>query len=103
MGGVLPLAAAAYQRGLADLGARIGRLYAANTVGAVLGSLIAGFVLAPLAGPAWAAVWVAVLAVLTGVLVLFLEGGTRRRVCMRPPPWSRRSCCWCSAIPGARS
>ncbi len=78
MGGVLPLAAAAYQRGLADLGTRIGRLYAANTIGAVLGALIAGFLLAPLAGPAWAAVWVALAAVGTGALVVFTVDGVRR-------------------------
>jgi predicted membrane-bound spermidine synthase/tetratricopeptide (TPR) repeat protein len=74
MGGVFPLAAAVFQRGLGDLGARVGRLYAVNTVGAVLGSLLAGFVLAPLAGPSWSAVVVAVGGVASGVAVLWLAG-----------------------------
>ncbi len=76
MGGVFPLAAAVFQRGLGDLGARIGRLYAVNTVGAVLGALLAGFVLAPLAGPAWSAVVVAALALVSGAIVLRLAGET---------------------------
>lgn len=77
MGGVFPLAAAVFQRGLGDLGSRIGRLYAVNTVGAVLGSLLAGFVLAPLAGPAWSAVVVAAGGVVAGAVVLWLAGERR--------------------------
>ncbi len=78
MGGVFPLASAVYQRGLGDLGARIGRLYAVNTVGAVLGSLLAGFVLSPLVGPTWSAAIVAIAAVIGGAVVLWLatlDGG----------------------------
>jgi spermidine synthase len=70
MGGVFPLAAAAYQRGLGDLGARIGRLYAVNTIGAVLGSLGAGFVLVPLMGAPWTAAVVAGTSLLAGAVVL---------------------------------
>jgi len=70
MGGVFPLASACYQRGLGDLGARIGRLYAVNTIGAVLGSLLAGFVLSPLVGPSWSAVVVAVAGLVAGAIVL---------------------------------
>lgn len=55
MGGCFPVATALYQRGLADLGARVGRLYAVNTAGCVLGSLVAGFVLQPAFGPSRAA------------------------------------------------
>ncbi len=79
MGGVFPLAAAVFQRGLGDLGARIGRLYAVNTIGAVMGSLLAGFVLAPLAGPAWSAVVVAVAGLVAGAIVLWIahEGRVR--------------------------
>ncbi len=74
MGGTFPFAAAAYRRGLDDLGARIGRLYAVNTVGAVLGSLLAGFVLAPLAGPTWGAAVVSIAAIAAGAGVLALSG-----------------------------
>ncbi|MCE9638482.1 MAG: fused MFS/spermidine synthase, partial [Planctomycetes bacterium] len=70
MGGAFPVATALYQRGLGDLGSRIGRLYAVNTVGCVLGSLLAGFVLQPLVGPAISAAIVAGLATVAGVVVL---------------------------------
>jgi spermidine synthase len=74
MGGIFPVAAAAYRRDLGDLGARIGRLYAVNTVGAVAGSLVAGFVLAPLAGLTWGAAWVAILSVVAGAAVVVAGG-----------------------------
>jgi spermidine synthase len=75
MGGCFPLAAAAYRRGLGDLGARMGRLYAVNTVGAVAGSLVAGFVVAPLAGLTWGAALVAMLSIAAGFAVLLVGGG----------------------------
>jgi len=49
MGGTFPLAARSYAR-QASLGSSLGRLYAFNTVGAILGSFLAGFVLIPLLG-----------------------------------------------------
>lgn len=79
MGGVFPLAAAAYRRGLGDLGARIGRLYAVNTVGAVTGSLLAGFVLAPLAGLTWGAAWVSFLSIGAAVAVVAAGSGRNPR------------------------
>jgi predicted membrane-bound spermidine synthase/tetratricopeptide (TPR) repeat protein len=79
MGGVFPLAAAAYRRELGDLGARIGRLYAVNTVGAVTGSLVAGFVLAPLAGLTWGAAWVAFLSIAAGAAVVVAGGDLSSR------------------------
>lgn len=77
MGGVFPVAAAVYQRGLGDLGARVGRLYAVNTVGCVAGSLVAGFVLQPLVGPAWAGAVVAALSLVAGVAALAVGGAKR--------------------------
>lgn len=49
LGGSLPAAAAA----LRDPAAQLGRLYAANTLGAVAGTLLAGFLLLPSFGLAW--------------------------------------------------
>jgi len=74
MGGAFPFAAAAYRRGLGDLGARVGRLYAVNTVGAVLGSLVAGFVLAPLVGLTWGAAIVAATSIVAAFAVSALGG-----------------------------
>jgi predicted membrane-bound spermidine synthase/tetratricopeptide (TPR) repeat protein len=79
MGGVFPLAAAAYRRGLGDLGARVGRLYAVNTVGCVMGSLVAGFVLAPTVGLTWGAAIVAMTSVAAAFVVTAIGGRETRR------------------------
>jgi spermidine synthase len=50
LGATLPLATEFCVRGLARLGGAVGRVYAVNTVGCILGSLGAGFVLIPLIG-----------------------------------------------------
>jgi spermidine synthase len=50
LGATLPLATAICARGLATLGYTVGRVYAVNTLGAILGSLAAGFVLIPAIG-----------------------------------------------------
>lgn len=50
LGASFPLAARAYVGGVATLGTRLGRLYGANTIGGVLGSFAAGFVLIPWLG-----------------------------------------------------
>src|SRR4030095_3215812 len=47
MGFAFPLANALIQRAEQSVGRRAGMLYLANTVGAVAGSLVAGFVLLP--------------------------------------------------------
>jgi spermidine synthase/tetratricopeptide (TPR) repeat protein/MFS family permease len=50
MGGVFPAVSRITARGLESVGHSVGWVYALNTVGAVLGSLVAGLVLIPLAG-----------------------------------------------------
>ena len=50
LGATFPLATALCARGLAGLGHTIGRVYAVNTLGAILGSLAAAFVLIPRLG-----------------------------------------------------
>jgi len=50
LGASLPLAIDVYVRGLGTLGHRVGRIYAVNTLGSILGSLGVGFVLIPLIG-----------------------------------------------------
>ncbi|MCK6481876.1 MAG: fused MFS/spermidine synthase, partial [Planctomycetes bacterium] len=70
MGGVFPAAVRAAAGGLGDLGARVGRIYAANTLGAVLGSLAAGFAGVPLLGTGWSAAAAALLSLLAGAATL---------------------------------
>lgn len=50
LGALFPLAVRACEPALARVGRTVGDLYAANTVGAILGALLAGFVLIPLLG-----------------------------------------------------
>lgn len=50
LGATFPLVVKIYTRSVADVGRAIGRAYAVNTVGAVLGSFCAGFALIPLLG-----------------------------------------------------
>ncbi|NKB69614.1 MAG: tetratricopeptide repeat protein [Candidatus Latescibacteria bacterium] len=50
MGGIFPLVAKLYTRDFARVGQSVGDAYAANTIGAVLGSFIAGFLLIPAIG-----------------------------------------------------
>ncbi|HEU4394229.1 MAG TPA: fused MFS/spermidine synthase, partial [Planctomycetota bacterium] len=70
LGGVFPAASRAVAGGLGDLGARLGRLYAANTIGAVAGALAAGFVGVPLLGARGTAAAAAAIAVAAGVALL---------------------------------
>ena len=50
LGSVFPIAVKQYSRSMASFGRRMGNLYAGNTVGAVLGSVMAGFLLIPSLG-----------------------------------------------------
>jgi spermidine synthase len=50
MGGTMPVLAHAYVAGAASVGASISLLYAANTAGAVMGTLVAGFWAIPVVG-----------------------------------------------------
>src|SRR5262245_15265074 len=50
MGATFPIASQLYSSKFTFLGRSIGNIYSVNTVGAILGSLIAGFVLMPLIG-----------------------------------------------------
>ena len=50
MGMSFPLAVQVHTRGADDVGEGVGRMYALNLIGAMLGSIMTGFVLLPLAG-----------------------------------------------------
>jgi spermidine synthase len=50
LGAVFPVAVRAAAPSMAEVGRRVGGLYAANTVGAILGSALAGFALVPALG-----------------------------------------------------
>jgi spermidine synthase len=98
MGGVFTVAVRAAAGGLGDLGDRVGRIYAANTVGAVLGSLAAGFLGVPAIGARGTAAAVACVSVLAGFATLAAsarcEGPAAR-------PAARRACGLAAAAAGA--
>ena len=50
IGATFPCAVAVVARNRADIGRQVGRLYGANTLGAIVGSIVAGFVLMPMLG-----------------------------------------------------
>ncbi len=50
MGGAFPLVARIYADAMGKLGRQVGTLYSSNTLGAILGSFSAGFILIPLVG-----------------------------------------------------
>jgi spermidine synthase len=78
LGATFPVALRVYTTSVARVGSRSGDIYAANTLGAVLGSLVAGFVLIPRLG---ASVTLALLA-----LLFFGVGAALLRVSRRVAP-----------------
>jgi len=85
MGMAFPMLASACLRGDAPLGARIGRLYAANTAGCVLGASAAGFVLLPLLGTAASMLVIVVLSLLTGFAAAWSALAPRARLVLGAP------------------
>lgn len=75
-GMAFPLAVQIFVRKIKTLGSRVGELYFANTLGAIGGSLLAGFLLIPLVGIQKALLIIASLSVLIGIVAI-LKGGPR--------------------------
>lgn len=73
MGMTLPVLTAYAVGSLPEAGQRIGRLYAANTLGAVLGTLVTGFVLIELLGLSRAAGVGVAISLSAGILALLLD------------------------------
>jgi len=72
MGLAFPVASAIYARAGRGYGATVGYVYAANTAGAILGSLLAGFFFLPLLGQAESIAFVALLNLVLGGVLLWL-------------------------------
>jgi spermidine synthase len=78
MGGVFPVVTRLFTRDFAALGRSLGDLYGANTIGCVIGSLAAGFVLLQLVGAQQAIALVAVVNGALGIACLLLSAEPRR-------------------------
>ncbi len=76
-GALFPAAAAAYARDGQQLARKIGRLYAGNSVGSILGALVAGFVLLELVGAHRAGVLVVLVQFMLGIYVVARRRGRK--------------------------
>jgi spermidine synthase len=75
MGGTFPVVAKLYAGNTKGIGANIGKIYAFNTIGAILGSFLAGFVAVPLLGQQSTILVAVTLNVLAALaLVVFIRG-----------------------------
>jgi len=75
MGMTVPVAARIYTRSVSGVGGALGRVYAVNTIGGVLGSLVAGFLLIPLIGLHNGIMLVAGVNVAIGAVLVLWEPG----------------------------
>lgn len=73
MGAAFPIAVKAYAESWKAAGKRVGEVYALNTIGCVVGSFAAGFVMVPLLGLRDSFLLIVATQLLLGVLVIFLS------------------------------
>ncbi|MBI5252544.1 MAG: fused MFS/spermidine synthase [Desulfomonile tiedjei] len=74
-GMILPVAGCCYTPNLDTAGSLVGRLYGFNTVGCIMGSLFAGFLLIPTIGSTKTVILLAALNLVLGLVLLRLEPG----------------------------
>lgn len=80
MGATFPLAVQCYHRDIKGLGRQVGEVYAANTLGSIIGSFIAGFILLPVFGIRLSIALIVLVNLGIGVvLVLFHPDSARKR------------------------
>jgi spermidine synthase len=79
-GVVFPVALSLVIRDPHAIGASVGRLYAANTAGAIAGAVVAGFILVPLVGVSGSLVVAASACAMLGLWLLFGDRSIGRRV-----------------------
>ncbi|MCU0222948.1 MAG: fused MFS/spermidine synthase [Acidobacteria bacterium] len=86
MGATLPVLVAAVTQGWDDLARRVGLLYGINTLGAVLGTLGATFLLFPAVGVFWTNVIGAVMDAAAGLIALLVLAPRLERAAAEPAP-----------------
>jgi spermidine synthase len=79
MGMTFPLISKLYIKGLQAVGTGIGTLYSVNTVGCIVGSFAAGFIIIPLLGITKAVVLIAMINVTIGVVAVMIDPLTGQR------------------------
>jgi spermidine synthase len=73
-GMIFPTASVCYAKDASGTGSSVGWLYSANTIGSILGALLAGFWLIPMWGSTNAVILLSLINVGLGLLLLLLEG-----------------------------
>ena len=79
MGASFPLVTRIYTLNLNKLGRSIGNVYSINTVGAIFGSFVAGFILIPLIGIQKSVVLIASVNTIVGCILIVLNPQTKRQ------------------------
>ena len=79
MGTTVPLVVRFYARGLDRVGTSMGRVYSINTLGGVVGSVLAGFVLVPFVGVREGIVLMASVSVVLGLVLVVFEPVAARK------------------------
>lgn len=85
MGATFPLVSRAATSHLGEMGRRVGQAYTANTLGAVAGSLAAGFLLVPFLGLRGAVVTAGAVNLAAGVAMLLVAGRGAHRAALAAP------------------
>lgn len=80
MGLAFPLANQLYTQNLAGLGKSVGRIYGANTLGCIAGSVLAGFVGVPYIGAQWTLKLAALCSLLVGLGLFLAHSPARTRL-----------------------
>lgn len=73
MGMTIPIATRIYAKGKTGIGSAVGRVFAVNTMGGVLGSFLAGFLLIPLIGVSSSIMLVAIVNATIGIALMLAE------------------------------
>jgi spermidine synthase len=84
MGATFPLVIRIYANNFKILGGALGSIYAFNTIGAIAGSFVAGFVLIPLVGVKISILLIAFLNIAIGLIVYFISQSARNILGVKP-------------------
>lgn len=79
MGYFFPVAVAAGVKLSGRVGGGVGSLYAANTLGAITGALVVGFIMIPVIGTKFTFIFVSILIALTGAMLAWMGGEETKR------------------------
>ena len=80
LGALFPLAVKVYARDISNIGSSVGKLYAMNTCGAIIGAFVAGFFAIPILGSEQSLIVASVLNCAIGAYLLFSFGTIKKSI-----------------------